>query len=446
MKAAAALGVIIIIVASVGAYLLLKGGGGDEKSKSIKEILESDPGGDLKVCHWWTIEVEERGFEKIMNGMENQYPNATITPEGGPGSGGGMPQRILPALNAGTGPEVFQSHPGYEAAAYGDYLLNLDDLWQYDNLEQRTPTIIKNMCKMGGHYNIVPVGVHRTNVIWYNKTIFSMCGVTAPSGTITFEEFWQLCDSLKNSPNFPSGAYVLDVGDGLGTNWAATQIFESIMAGLGLQTYQDFINGKATVEQIKPVLENFKKFLEYIPADHLSRRWDEVCADLNAGYVAMYLHGDWVKAKFSDLGMTYGNQYGSFSVPGTSAFGLCVDGFVVPEQATYFGNGLRWVHSYTTDAVQTAFNPTKGSVSPYTNISLSIYSDAYSVESAREVQAENTKFYPSITHGSAVPYDVLFSLHTKINEFVLNRDVDASASAIKTVLGQGTYITEWHIV
>ena len=438
------IGVVVLLVA-IAALLSFRSSAPPPLLGNIENVIkDNQSGGDLEVDHWWTIDVEEQAFDVAKNGMQNQYPNVTFTPVPVPGgSGGGMPSKIMPQLLAGTAPESFQAHPGYEIAAYEGQLRSLNDLWAYDNLEQRTPEMIREICKIENDYCIVPIGVHRTNMIWYNKQLFQSYGITAPSGSITFDQFWALCDELKNK--LPSGTYPLDIGDG--TLWAATQIFETIMAGLDLQTYEDFINGRVTEQQLKPVLENFKKFLSYVPSDHLSRNWAEACGRLYTSQVAMYLHGDWVKGYFKNRGWQYGVQYGSFPAPGTSgSFGLCVDGFVVPEGADYIGNGLRWVHSYTTDDVQTAFNPVKGSVSPYANISPNIYGDNYSRDSALSLQNPSTNFYPSITHGIAVPNNVMFDLHTKISEFVLNRNVDASARDIVEIVNRGDYTIPWDIV
>lgn len=440
------IGVVVLLVA-IGALLSFRSSAPPPSLGNIENVIkDNQSGGDLEVDHWWTIDVEEQAFNVAKNGMQNQYPNVTFMPVPVPGgSGGGMPSKIMPQLLAGTAPESFQAHPGYEIATYESQLRSLNDLWAYDNLEQRTPEMIREICKIGDDYRIVPIGVHRTNMIWYNKQLFQSAGITPPSGSITFDQFWALCDELKNK--LPSGTYPLDIGDGGGTPWAATQIFETIMAGLDIQTYEDFINGRVTEQQLKPVLENFKKFLSYVPSDHLARNWAEACGQLYIGKVAMYLHGDWVKGYFKNRGWQYGVQYGSFPAPGTSgSFGLCVDGFVVPEGADYVGNGLRWVHSYTTDDVQTAFNLVKGSVSPYTNISPNIYEDNYSRESALSLQNPSTNFYPSITHGIAVPNDVLFDLHPKISEFVLNQDVDASARDIVEIVNRGDYTIPWDIV
>lgn len=446
MKASRVLIVVVVLVVVIAVLLSVGGSPPSVQPQDIENIIENyQAGGGLEVDHWWTIDVEELAFNVAKSGMGNQYPNVAFTSVPVPGgAGGSMPPKILPQLMAGRAPESFQAHPGYEAATYRGYLRNLNDLWTYDNLEQRTPEIISKMCEIEGDYYVVPIGVHQTNMVWYNKQLFESCGITPPSGPITFDQFWALCDELKNK--LPPGTYPLDLGDGMGTSWAATQVFETIMAGLDLQTYEDFINGSVTAEQLKPVLENFKRFLSYIPDDHRSRNWAEVCGRLYTGKVAMYLHGDWVKGYFKNRGWQYGVEYGSFPAPGTSGlFGLVVDGFVVPEKAGNVGNGLRWVHSYTTDDVQEAFNLAKGSVSPYKDIPLDIYEDSYSRGSAQSLQNPSTKFYPSVTHGTAVPNDVLFSLHPKVSEFVLYLDVEAAARSIVEVVGEGTYTVSWDI-
>jgi glucose/mannose transport system substrate-binding protein len=438
--------VVIIVVVAVAALSLRSSGPSPSPTGNIENIVTNhQAGGSLTVNHWWTIDVEEQGFNVAKNGAENQYPNVAFSAVPVPGgSGGAMPSYMLPSLQAGNAPESFQSHPGYEVATYTGYLRSMDDLWTYDNLEQRTPEIIRDLCKSGDNYFIAPIGVHRTNVVWYNKQLFQSAGVTPPSGSITFDQFWALCDELKSK--LPSGTNVLDLGDGLGTPWAATEVFETIMSGLDLKTYQDFINGVVTENQLIPVLDNFKKFLSYVPSDHLARNWAEACGQLFISKTAMFLHGDWVKGYFKNRGWAYGVQYGSFSAPGTSGvFGLVVDGFVVPKQAGNVGNGLRWVHSYTTVDTQSAFNPVKGSVSPYNDVPLTIYDDDYSMEAEQSLQNTSTKFYPSISHGTAVPIAVLTGLHPKISQFVNDKDVEAAARDIVNTVKGGTYTITWNI-
>jgi len=450
MKTSHLAAVIIVVFAIAAAVVVLQRGEEKAVEGTIAEIVENlQAGGSVNVAHWWTIDVEEQGFNKLRDGMRSMYPNISFTPVPVPGgAGGNMPPKILPSLIAGTNiPASFQSHPGYEVARYGGYLRSLNDLWDYDNIAERVPAIVSDLCNLNGNYYLVPVGIHKTNVIFYNKQVFAQLGIDPPSGPMTFDEFFTLCDLIRQRAQERGlTIYPLEVGDGMGTDWAATQIFETIMAGYDIQLYEDFINGRVTAERLKPVLELFKRYLSYVPDDHRARNWAEACGQLFNGRVAMYMHGDWANAYFKNRGWTLGVEYDILPAPGTeNLFGLVVDGFVVPKGGNV-ANGLRWVHSHTTVEVQSIFNPVKGSVSPYLDVPDSIYIDDYSRGVAAELRNPQTRFYPSFTHGMALPNDVLFSLHPKISEFVEYQNVDQSADAIVRVLGGGTYTIPWNIV
>lgn len=453
-----ALIVVVILVIGGAAFALTRRGGPQQVSENVQQIVENyQAGGRVSVAHWWTIDVEEQGFNVLKNKMKEIYPNISFEAIPVPGgAGGNMPPKILPSLIAGTNiPASFQSHPGYEVARYGgQYLRSLNDLWEYASIADRVPSIVRDMCELNGNYYIVPVGIHRTNVVFYNKQLFQELGIDnqllQQQGISfppkTWDEFFNLCDLIKQKAREKGmSVYPLEVGDGMGTDWAATQIFETIMAGYSLQTYEHFINGAVTADELRPVLQLFKRYLSYVPDDHRSRNWAEACGMLFNGRVAMYVHGDWANAYFEQRGWTLGVQYDIFLAPGTeNLFGLVVDGFVVPKGGNVAG-GLRWVYSHTTLTVQSAFNPVKGSVSPYLDVPENIYTNSYARSSASALKCQSTKFYPSVTHGTAIPNEVLYDLHPKISGFVEYQNVDSSASEISSLIRSGTYTIQWRI-
>jgi glucose/mannose transport system substrate-binding protein len=436
---------VVILIGAVFVFTREPGQPEDGTSGTLENIIgDTSAGGSFRISHWWVIPVEVHAFEVARNSMNALYPNVSINPDAvTEGSGGMMPSYMLQGpIDAA---DVVQTHPGYEVSIYGSAKFRaMDDLWIYDNLSQKTPDLVEEMCKVGDHYYMVPIGAHRTNLVWYNKGLFEQAGVQPPTGSMTWDEFWTLCDNLKNE--LP-GVNVLDLGDGLGTPWAAAQVFETMMAGLDLQTYEDFINGRVTEDQLKPVLENFKKLLSYVPQDHLNRNWAEACGKLYTGQVAMFIHGDWVNAYFKDRGWEYGEGYGAFPAPGTeSYFGIVVDGFGVHKDAPHLNNALRWTHSIVTESTQVNFNPTKSSISPFLDVPENIYGDSYSRQTAELYRNSATKFYPSFVHGTALPNRVWVNLRPKIDEFVLNRNVDATASAIISELQKGDFTISWDIV
>ena len=77
-----------------------------------------------------------------------------------------------------------------------DMLLDLTPVWEYANLEERALPGIADLCRADdGKYYIVPVGVHKTNTIFYNKHMFEEYGIElTDEENITWDEFWAICD------------------------------------------------------------------------------------------------------------------------------------------------------------------------------------------------------------------------------------------------------------
>lgn len=412
-----------------------------------KLISETEATGVLNVYHWWTAGGEKEAIEAAIEVFRSHYPNVRVFSNAVPGgAGGAMVMKVKILMVTGNAPETFQAHPGYEIRPYTDasLLFCLDDLWQYANIANRLLPGIEEFCRIGSNYYAVPIGLHKCNVVWYNKHLFEEYGVRPPEEPVTWEEFWALCDEL--AAKLPPGKYVLDLGDRQG--WTATHVFETIMMGISPQIYENFINGVATVEEIAQVLEMYKKFLKYVAPDHTARLWYETAGEVYAGNVAMYLHGDWIKAYFTSRGWIYGEDYGAFSAPGTSdKFGVCIDTFVVPKTTVGLENGLRWAYFCATPELQLVFTQRKGSISPYREFPPELY-DPLTLEFYNQLLNPNTLVYPSFAHGTALPWEVLMDLHSRITDFTTSSDPDVLryARMIAQSLKEANIQPYWKIV
>src|SRR6185436_12595793 len=99
-----------------------------------------------------------------------------------------------------------------------------------------------------GHYYSLPVNVHRNNLIWYNKALIDKHRID-PSTLTTWDAFFKAVDKLE-----AAGVHnPLQIGE----NWTASVAFESIMAGLGMPAYEDWINGKITAADDPRLLQAF---------------------------------------------------------------------------------------------------------------------------------------------------------------------------------------------
>jgi len=207
------------------------------------------------------------------------------------------------------------------------------------------------------------VGIHKTNVIFYNIHVFEQYGVPLPQGnTISWEDFWALCEALQAA--LPEDHYPIDLGDRKG--WPACQVFENIMLGTSPQLYEDFINGNAQIQQVQGVLNTYKKLLTYVAPDHSSRDWYETSGQVVAGQYAMQIMGAWMQPLLTSMGQVYGKDYGILVFPGTDNwFGMCIDGFVVSNDSADVPAGVRWAYNVSTLPVQENFSRLKESISPY---------------------------------------------------------------------------------
>lgn len=414
----------------------------------LLEVLnDTSAKGKFDVYHWWTAGGEKEAVDSAINAFTNKYPNIKVVSNAIPGgAGGAMVMKVKVLALTGNSPETFQAHPGLELEPYQEaaMLYDLTELWEYAGLEDRVLNGIAELCQVDGKYYIVPIGVHKANMVFYNIAMFEEYGVKPPEGPVGWEEFWALCDELKEK--LPEGKYPFDLGDRKG--WPATHVFESLMMGTSPQIYEDFINGLATVEQVKEVLDNLKKFISYVAPDHSARLWYEAAGRVVAGDYAMMLHGSWIQAFFTSQGWEYGKDYGAFPAPGTSdTFGFCIDAFVVPNGSRGVENGLRWAYMVSDPGLQREFTIAKESVSPYKDTDDDIY-DALTRQFKAELLDENIVVYPSFTHGTALPWQISTDLHSRISDFATSSDPDTEryARMITQAIKEAGVKGDWNIV
>ncbi len=412
-------------------------------------IDDTEAEGTVNVYHWWTAGGEKDAIESVVTAFGETYENTEAKSNAIPGgAGGAMVMKVKVLQQTGKSPEAFQAHPGQEIQPYldADLLLNLNAVWEYGELEDRAIPGIVEMCTAsdGNHY-VVPIGIHKTNIILYNIHVFEKYDVAIPDHEdITWDEFWTLCDEL--AAKMPEGEYPLDLGDQKG--WPACQVFENILLGTDPQIYEDFINGNYNVEDLTRVMETYTKLMDYVAPDHNSRDWYHATGAMVNGTYAMQIMGAWAQPLMTNMDQVYGVDYGVFTFPGTEGwFGMCVDGFVVSNNSANVEGGVRWAYSVCTQDVQEYFSSLKESISPYTDTPDDVYNEL-TLHFKEQLMDENTKIYPSITHGTAIPWSASTSLQTQIQEYATstNHDAEYYANRIVNILKEANVKGDWNLV
>ena len=167
-----------------------------------------------------------------------------------------------------------------------DFMEPLDDVYSEYGFNDVFPQGVLDIVSYDGHPWSVPVNIHRSNVLWYNKAIFEEYGLTAPT---TWDEFIAVAETLK-----AAGITPLALGDN--GPWAAAHLFETLLAGvLGPEAYTGLWNGATSWDdpKVTEALNTFRTVLNYVNEDHTALSWDQANQYVIDGTAAMTIMGDW---------------------------------------------------------------------------------------------------------------------------------------------------------
>ena len=397
----------------------------------------------LTFYHWWTSPGESAAINKLIDIFSQKYPDVAIVaaPITG-GAGFKMLATIKSLVTAGESPDAFQMHAGYEARPFFDagLLSSIDYIWESDQLETKIPKVIQDMNTFDGHYYSIPVDVHRSNLIWYNKSVLDKNKID-PEKIKTWDDFFAATEKLrKNGMKYPIQ---------MGETWTVSHVFESIVASRGINVYEDWVNGKLLSKndsELTKAAEILDTYLSYANKDSAGLSWDDAIQRVIKGEGAFSVMGDWASGEFKLVGMKYGKEYGSILVPGTSGmFGLVVDTFQHPKGSLHSINSDRWLHIVASKEGQDAFNSIKGSISPRTDLDITMY-DAYQQTAIADFRGAKN-LYPSVVHGSGAPEIFKLKLNDLIVDFIADRSIENFVAGIADVTRQNiaAYNHVWNL-
>ena len=414
--------VILLLVIIITAALSYRFG---PKKEIIVETPEKNINA-LSLYHWWTSPGESAAISALMDVFIEKNPDTVVLPTPITGGGGfSMLEIIKPMIENGAPPDIFQIHAGYESKPYFDtgFLEPIDKIWKSGKLENVIPAVVQDMSKFEGHYYSIPMDIHRVNVVWYNKPLLDENKIN-PDDLTTWENFFEACEKLRKA----GLEYPIQAAD----IWTVSHIFEQIIASMGIDFYEDWINGKITSAQNEKLMEALtilKQYLEYTSPDHDDLSWDQAAERILKGEGAFYIMGDWVNGDYASKGAELGVEYGTLPVPGTQKiFGLCVDTFEHPKDMLHHENADKFLIIASSKEGQDAFNSLKGSISARTDADIDKYNE---YQKSAMTDFWTAKYiFPSVVHGSGAPTTFKLKLNDIMSEFTKNRDVEKTAEEL----------------
>ncbi|KKL10736.1 hypothetical protein LCGC14_2552840, partial [marine sediment metagenome] len=379
----------------------------------------------------------------LVDVFENLYPDTTVKQSAVAGGSGTTMIPIITALVlAGEAPDAFQMHAGYEGIAYYEagLLENINDIWADNNLEAVIPDVVQSMSQFGGDYYMVPVNIHRSNVVWYNLPELTAIAVD-PKTIDTWTEFFAACAAFELAN---PGKDAISLGE----SWTQAHLFEQILAGQGIDVYELWINGditSATDPDLLAALDILTEFMSYTNSDFNSLSWDAATDLIIQGDSIFNVMGDWANGEFLVATSVYDTDYGTIAVPGTNdMYGLVVDAFQHPAGVAHPTNSERWLEVVASKAGQDAFNPLKGSISARNDSNLALYGPYHAWTGADFTSV--MYMFPSVVHGSGAPQSFSSELSSVINAFTTGAATkSATATAIANLASDNAadYTTVW---
>lgn len=396
---------------------------GDDDDNNGKTPTPGAPSGKLEIFSWWTTGGEAAGLQKLYELYPGQcggtvnIVNSTVA-----GGGGANARQVLTTRMLGNDPpDSFQVHMGHELVdswVTTGYMEPLDQLFAEQGWNDVFPKGVLDIISYQGKPYAVPVNIHRANVLWYNKGVFTANGLQPPK---TMADFFTVADALK-----AKGVTPLALGDV--DSFASIQLMETVLLGeLGAQKYNGLWTGQTDWKgaDVTKALNTFKRMLDYVNSDHSSLSWDQANDLVISGKTAMTVMGDWLEGDMKAKNFT---NYGWLASPGTDGvYDALSDTFGLPKNAPNRAAALCWLKVVGSKAGQEAFNPLKGSICARTDCDAKLF-DPY-LQSAMNDWKSNT-IVPSLAHGAAVKPGWLTDISDAVTAFVTNKDAGTLQSRL----------------
>jgi glucose/mannose transport system substrate-binding protein len=381
--------------------------------------------GDLEIFSWWTAGGEADGLNAMYKIFSAKYPDVEIINATVAGGAGSNAKAVLATrMQAGDPPDSFQVHAGHELIdswVKADKMEPVTFIFEENGWLDKYPPGVIDVLSYDGEIWSVPVNIHRSNVLWYNKQVFADNGLEPPA---TFDEFFAAADALQ-----AAGVTPLALGDnGI---WTATHLMESVLLGaMGPDKYRGLWDGATDWNgaEVTAALETFAKMMAYVNEDHAALSWDQAAQLVADGDAAMTIMGDWAQGYFTSIGLEADVDYGWAPSPGTGGtFIMLSDSFGLPKGAPDRDNAVAWLTVCGSQEGQDAFNPLKGSIPARTDGDRALY-DVY-LQSAMDDFGSN-EIAPSLAHGAAASEGWVTGFNDVMTLFVTDLDVAGAQSAM----------------
>ncbi len=376
----------------------------------------------LEIFSWWTASGEKEGLETLFKIYYTHYPDTWIINAFISGGAGINAKLVLKSrMLSGNPPDSFQVHAGTELIntwVKSKYLKPITQLWLAENWFAVFPEEIIKMISYQGNIYSVPLNIHRSNLLWYNKEIFNKFKLSPPA---TYQEFLKIADTLQ-------AAGITPLALASKHKWPVTHLLETILVETGgSQFYTDLIQGKLSWEDSRVIesLRKLKNMLKYTNPDHSRLSWDQACRLVLDGKAAMIVMGTWAQGFFTANGWYPDIDFGTIlPFKNNGVFIIVCDTFGFPDKALHPENALNWLKVIASRKAQEKVNLKLGSIPARIDVPINNFS---SISKQNMIDFRNSDLLPSIAHGSALIETFVSTINDELAVFINHLNPEETA-------------------
>ncbi|AOY02354.1 sugar ABC transporter substrate-binding protein [Jeongeupia sp. USM3] len=388
------------------------------------------------MLHWWTSVSERRAVDALAERAAGEgvaWRNAAIAGGAGIGAMKVLKARVL----AGRAPDAAQLiGPAITEWADLGLLLELDDVAAAGNWNTRLFPTIWTLVRQRGHVVAAPLGIHRINVLFYNRKVFADAGLSPPK---TWAEFDRAAAVLARR-----GVAPLALSS---QPWQVATLFETLALSEGGPAFYRSLYARRNANlwfdlRVTRALGRLREMRRHAPQGEPA--WDTLARSLARGDAAMFIMGDWVKGELLALGKSVDADFGCVAVPGTEHMHLySVDSFVM-FAGDYGAQPVqeKLARMMMSPSVQGAYNRIKGSV-PVRRDADTSGMDACATASWRTFARGAGVQAPSMVHRMATDETLKDAIIAQLHRFYTDEQVPVSeaqrriAGLVRTLAAQG---------
>lgn len=325
--------------------------------------------GSVEVIHWWTSSGETAAvgkFKEALTARGVEWKDLAV--------GGADNQRTLLRTRVGKGnpPDAAMVNADVRAlAANPDNLADLSEVAAKGKWDSVLPEPVRRYAKMGGkNYVMVPVGVHRQNLMWISTDSLKKIGAAAPPKT--WDEFFAMADKAK-----AAGMVPLAMGE---DPWVFLLFWQTaygtLQPDLFRKAFYDVDDAAFKSAEMVKTFDLMRRLRGYVDRGASTRKWNEGTQMVIQGRAFAQVMGDWAKGEFTQAGKKPNVDYVCAPVPGSAnghLFGT--DAFMFFRHDTAAPAQITLAETLMDKNAQIQFNLLKGSVPVRTDADVSQFDD-----------------------------------------------------------------------